>query len=102
VPEQQQGESHDGCNHEGDGQDQHASADHTGEEGEDDRRADEGRVEAEAGQLYGRRVVTDMDLSGDPGLSESAHALLDRLPDLLGAGGPPPRRRRPGSPARCG
>ena len=97
APEQQQGESHDGCNHEGDGQDEHASADHTGEEGEDDRRDDERRVEAAAGQLSGRQLVPDAEQSGDPGLSEGAQGLLDRLRDL---GEPEGFRHVVGGPVR--
>ena len=61
-----------------------------------------GRVEAAAGQVSGRRPITDADLSGDPGLSEGAHGLLDRLLDL---GEPEDLRRAgggPGSPARRG
>jgi len=59
APEQQQGESHEGCNHEADRQGQHASADHTSEEGEDERRADQGRVEAAVGQVSGRRADSE-------------------------------------------
>ncbi len=41
-----------------------------------------GREEAAAGQFSGRRVFPDADLSGDPELSEGAHGLVGRLPDL--------------------
>ena len=52
-----------------------ASADHTGEGGDDERRADQGRVEAAVGQLSGRRAILDADQDGDPGLFEAAHGL---------------------------
>ena len=64
---------------------------------DDDRRADQGRVEAAVGQVAGRRVVLDADLDGDPGLSEGAHGLVGRLPDL---GEPEGLRRAAGGPVR--
>jgi len=56
-----------------------------------------GREAAAAGQFSGRRVFPDADLSGDPGLSEGAHGLVGRLPDLREPEG---LRRAVGGPVR--
>jgi len=56
-----------------------------------------GREETAAGQFSGRPVVPDADQSGNPGLSEGAHGLLDRLLDL---GEPEGLRRAAGGPVR--
>ena len=57
-----------------------------------------GRVETVAGQVAVHRLVPDADLSGDPGRSEGAQGLLNRLLDL---GEPEGLRRAAGGPVHA-